>query len=139
MPTLFTRIIEGEIPGHFIHRDSICVVFLTINPISRGHALVVPIQEVDQWTDLAAPVAQHLFAVAQQIGIAQRQVYGSLRIGMIIAGFEIPHCHLHVIPANEMSDLSFERALPGVESSALIIEATALVAALATCRMPSDH
>ena len=71
MPTLFTRIIEGEIPGVFVWRDPQCVVFLSINPMHPGHTLVVPVAEVDHWIDLDPEVAAHLFQVAQTIGKAQ--------------------------------------------------------------------
>lgn len=132
MPTLFTRIIAGEIPGHFVYRDSLCVAFLTINPIATGHTLVVPIEEVDQWTDLSQQTSSHLLAIATKIGKAQKQVYGSTRIGLIIAGFEIPHCHLHVIPTNSMSDLSFDNAAKHVDESVLRSEAEKLSTALKT-------
>ncbi|TRZ74231.1 MAG: HIT family protein [Actinobacteria bacterium] len=132
MPTLFTRIIAGEIPGHFVYRDSLCVAFLTINPISSGHTLVVPIEEVDQWTDLSQQTSSHLLTIATKIGNAQKQVYGCTRIGLIIAGFEIPHCHLHVIPTNNMSDLSFENAAKHVDESVLRADAEKLSKALKT-------
>jgi len=132
MPTLFTRIIAGEIPGHFVYRDSLCVAFLTINPISSGHTLVVPIEEVDQWTDLSQQTSSHLLTIATKIGNAQKQVYGCTRIGLIIAGFEIPHCHLHVIPTNNMSDLSFENAAKHVDESVLCADAEKLSKALKT-------
>jgi diadenosine tetraphosphate (Ap4A) HIT family hydrolase len=132
VPTLFTRIIAREIPGHFVYQDNLCVAFLTINPIATGHTLVVPIEEVDQWTDLSQHTSSHLLAIATKIGNAQKQVYGSTRIGLIIAGFEIPHCHLHVIPTNSMSDLSFEHAASYVNESVLHAEAEKLSAAVKT-------
>ncbi|MEI8024158.1 MAG: HIT family protein, partial [Actinomycetota bacterium] len=95
--TLFTRIINGEIPGTFVYRDDLCVAFMTINPITAGHVLVVPVAEVDEWTDLSSEISSHLFHVAAQIGEAQKTAFNCARISLIIAGFEVPHCHLHLI------------------------------------------
>ena len=110
MTTLFTRIIEGEIPGRFVWRDDRAVAFLTIAPITPGHVLVVPVAEVDHWVDLSPDLAGHLMQVAQHIGEAQMGVFQPVRIGLIIAGLEVPHCHLHVIPIDAESDLSFAKA-----------------------------
>ena len=132
MPSLFTRIILGEIPGHFVHKDEYCVAFLTINPITTGHTLVVPIEEIDEWTNLSEATSTHLMLVAKRIGLAQKALYNCNRVGLIIAGFEIPHCHLHVIPANAMADLSFEHAAPHVETAQLAHQAQQLGSALKT-------
>ncbi len=112
MATIFSRIIDGELPGRFVWRDERCVGFLSINPIRPGHTLVVPVAEVDQWTDLEPGLATHLMAVAQTIGQAQQAVFGAERIGLIIAGYEIDHCHLHVIPTWSMGDFDFSQAAP---------------------------
>jgi histidine triad (HIT) family protein len=117
--TLFTKIINGDIPAKFVHRDELCVVFMSINPIATGHALVVPIVEIDQWTDLTQSLSQHLFAIAAKVGNAQKRAFGCERAGLIIAGFEVDHCHLHVIPTNSISDLSFANAASHVESNEL--------------------
>jgi diadenosine tetraphosphate (Ap4A) HIT family hydrolase len=101
MPTIFTRIIDGEIPGTFVWRDPECVVFLSIDPVRPGHALVVPRVEVDHWVDLDADVAAHLMVVAQDVARAQVAVYRPRRVGLLIAGLEVPHTHLHVIPIHE--------------------------------------
>ncbi len=125
--TLFSRIIHGQIPGTLVHRDDFCVAFMTINPITTGHLLVVPIDEVDQWTDLPSELSSHLFKVAAQISEAQKIAFKCARIALIIAGYEIPHCHLHLIPSNSMADLNFENAITSSnrddleQSSALII------------------
>ena len=132
MASLFTRIIRGEIPGHFVYKDEICVAFLTINPIATGHTLVVPIEEIDEWVDLPTATSSHLMLVARRIGLAQKQLYSCNRVGMIIAGFEIPHCHLHVIPANTMTDLSFEHAAAHVDPERLSEQAEHLAAVLKT-------
>jgi histidine triad (HIT) family protein len=115
MATLFTRIITGELPGTFVHQDEHCVAFMTINPISRGHLLVVPRLEIDQWTDLPDEISQHCFTVAKHIAAAQKLALGCTRVALIIAGFEVPHCHIHVIPAESIDDVSFANAVQHVD------------------------
>jgi histidine triad (HIT) family protein len=110
MATVFTKIIEGEIPGRFVWRDDRVVVFLTIAPITPGHVLVVPVEEVDHWVDLDPELAAHLMRVAREVGRAQMRVFQPRRVGMIIAGLEVPHCHLHLVPINVEAELSFSRA-----------------------------
>ena len=132
MPTIFTRIIDGEIPGTFVHRDEHCVAFLSINPMAAGHTLVVPVAEVDHWVDLPTDLAAHLFEVAHRIGRAQRVAFPCERVGMIIAGYEVPHTHIHVIPTSSMSELSFANAAASVERERLEQWAAAIVDALAT-------
>jgi histidine triad (HIT) family protein len=115
MPTVFTKIIEGEIPGEFVWRDDRAVAFMSINPISRGHALVVPSDEVDHWLDLDPDLATHLMTVAQRVGNAQQKAFEPTRIGLMIAGFEVPHTHLHVLPIDGLGDLSFANAATEVD------------------------
>ena len=110
MASIFTRIIDGEIPGRFVHTDDVCVAFLDVRPLARGHVLVVPRAEVDQWTDLDADTAAHLMRVAQRIGRAQKALLSPARVGLMIAGFEVPHVHVHVVPINGMGDLDFANA-----------------------------
>ena len=110
MPTIFTRIIDGEIPSRMLWEDEHCVAFLDVRPLAPGHALVVPRQETDQWTDLAAAEAAHLTSVAHAIGRAQREVFQPARIGLMIAGFEVPHTHLLVVPLESMAQLDFANA-----------------------------
>ncbi|MCC3273805.1 HIT family protein [Arthrobacter zhangbolii] len=110
MPTLFTRIINGEIPGRFVWKDNDVVAFLSIGPLSDGHVLVVPRQEINKWTDAPAELMQKLITVAQAVGKAQVEVFGSERAGLSIAGFEVDHLHLHVWPANSLEDFDFSRA-----------------------------
>jgi diadenosine tetraphosphate (Ap4A) HIT family hydrolase len=130
MATIFTRIINGEIPGLFVHRDERCVAFLDIRPLAPGHVLVVPIAEVDHWIDLAPELSAHLFAVAQRIGQAQQRAFGCERVGLIIAGYEVPHTHVHVIPTTHMGQLSFANAA-AASPEALREAAEAIIAQLA--------
>lgn len=131
MASVFTRIIAGELPGTFVYTDDVCVAFMTINPIARGHVLVVPRIEIDQWTDLPDDVSQHCFALAKQIAQAQKRVLHCDRVALIIAGFEVPHCHLHVIPAATIADVSFDNAATSVDFSDLAAVAAIITAALA--------
>ena len=105
MPSIFTRIINGEIPGRIIWRDDTCVAMIDIRPLNRGHVLVIPVTEVDQWTDLPAEVVTHCTGVAHAVGRAQKAVLSPARIGLMVAGFEVPHTHLHVVPLENMSHL----------------------------------
>ena len=109
-PSIFTRIIQGEIPGNFVYRDEICVALLTIEPISAGHTLVIPIDQVDEWWKLSNMTLTHLMSVAKRVSTALVDAYNCQRVGVMIAGFEVPHAHLHLMPANNMSDLDISRA-----------------------------
>src|SRR6478752_10102040 len=130
MPTIFTRIIEGELPGTFVWRDDVCVAFLSIAPLRPGHTLVVPRTEVDHWIDLPAATTAHLMGVAHEIGAAQMDAFTPARIGLIIAGLEVPHTHLHVVPIDAERDLSFANADPNTTPAALAQAGAALRAAL---------
>jgi histidine triad (HIT) family protein len=130
MATLFTKIIEGEIPGRFVWRDDRAVAFLTIAPITHGHTLVVPIEEVDHWLDLSPDLAAHLTEVARQVGLAQMRAFSARRVGLIVAGLEVPHCHLHVLPIAAEADLSFARADHNPDQARLDDAAGALRTAL---------
>ena len=130
MASVFTMIIKGDLPGTFVWEDDRCVAFMSINPLAYGHTLVVPRDEIDQWLDVPSDLRQHLFEVADRIGAAQKQVFGSQRIGMIIAGFEVPHMHIHLIPANTMSDMDFSLASDSVDAADLERAAESIKSAL---------
>ena len=126
MATIFTRIIEGEIPATFVWRDERAVAFMSVNPLATGHVLVVPRVEVDHWVDADPALDAHLFEVARVIGLAQREAFHCARIGLIIAGFEVSHLHVHVVPVNWQSQLSFENAAASVEHDELEAAAEAI-------------
>ena len=130
MTTIFSRIIRGEIPGTFVHRDDRCVAFLSINPLAHGHTLVVPIEEIDHWVDLPADLAAHLFEVAHRVGRAQQAAFRCERVGMIIAGYEVPHTHIHVIPTDHMAQLDFANAATEVDRTEMDDAAHAIRVAL---------
>jgi histidine triad (HIT) family protein len=119
VPTIFTRIIEGEIPGRFLWKDDLCVSFLDVRPLAPGHALVIPRSEIDEWTDLPVATATHLMTVAHTIGRAQKAILSPSRIGLMIAGFEVPHVHVHVVPMNSMAALDFAQANPAPDHDEL--------------------
>lgn len=130
MPSVFTRIIDGEIPGTFVWRDDLCVAFLSINPLRQGHVLVVPRAEVDHWLDCEAELRNHLVEVAQTIGRAIDRVHRPAKVGLMIAGLEVPHMHIHVVPIDTVHDLDFANAATSVEREELEGEAGALRAEL---------
>ncbi|MFM7687610.1 MAG: HIT family protein [Actinomycetota bacterium] len=130
MATIFTRIIDGDIPGTFVHRDDRCVAFLSINPLAHGHTLVVPVQEVDHWVDMPADLAAHVFGVAHRIARAQQAAFGCERVGMIIAGYEVPHAHVHLVPTVDMGQLNFANAAHSVDRDDLEAAAVAIIARL---------
>ena len=115
MATIFTRIINGELPGQFVYTDDLVVAFLSIMPLTPGHTLVVSRQEVDQWTDADEPLMHHCMDVARRIGNAAKQAFSAPRAGLVIAGLEVPHLHVHVFPAWSLEDFSFSRAKPASE------------------------
>lgn len=110
MTSVFTKVLQGDLPGRFVFRDERCAVFLTIAPINPGHLLVVPVEEVDHWDDLEPGLAAHLFQVAQRAAKAVKAVFAPARVALIIAGMEVPHAHLHVIGIDSEAELSFSRA-----------------------------
>jgi diadenosine tetraphosphate (Ap4A) HIT family hydrolase len=126
MPTLFTRIIEGDIPGTFVWRDDLAVAFLSINPLNAGHTLVVPRVETDHWLDLDLAVAQHCIVVSQFIGKAQQEAFKPTRVALLILGLEVPHVHLHVVPIWAESDVNFANAARSVERDDLEAAAEAI-------------
>ena len=130
MASVFTQIIEGSLPGHFVWRDELAVGFLSIAPLNRGHTLVVPRAEVDHWLDLEPELVAHLFIVAQSVGRAIQAAYQPEKVGMVVLGLEVPHVHIHVAPIWGPTDLDFHNADPGVANEVLAAEAETLRAAL---------
>ena len=107
MATIFTQIIEGKLPARFVWKDDRCVVFLSIRPLRPGHCLVVPREEIDHWIDLEPDLLCHLAETAQAVGRAQMAAFKPERIGLMLAGLEVPHCHFHVVPIRGLHDLDF--------------------------------
>ena len=109
-PTVFTRIIRGELPGRFVWRDDEVVAFLTIAPLNPGHTLVVPVRQVDHWTDVDPVLWGRISSVQHAVGRAIMRAFRPTRVGVIVAGLEVPHCHVHVLPFDHESELNFARA-----------------------------
>lgn len=107
MASVFTKIINGDIPGRFVYSDDETVAFLTIEPMTQGHTLVVPRAEIDQWQDVDADVFARFMGVTQLIGRALQLAFDVERTGLIIAGLEVPHLHVHVFPARNLTDFGF--------------------------------
>ena len=112
MATVFTKIINGELPGRFVYEDDDIVAFLTIQPMTQGHTLVVPRNEIDQWQDIEPAVFGRVMEVSQLIGKAVCKAFGAERAGVIIAGLEVPHLHVHVFPAYNLTDFGFANVDP---------------------------
>lgn len=130
MSTLFSRIISGELPGRFVWSDERCAGFLTIAPLRPGHALVVPREEIDEWTETGDDLLAELVLVAKRIGAAQQIAFDAPRSGLIIAGFEVPHVHLHVFPTWGIDDFDFGNVDPDPAPAELDAAADALRKAL---------
>jgi diadenosine tetraphosphate (Ap4A) HIT family hydrolase len=111
MASVFTMIMNRELPGRFVYEDDLgddgVVAFLTIEPMTQGHTLVVPRAEVDNWQNVDPALFGRVMDVSQRIGRAVCQAFGAQRAGMIIAGLEVPHLHVHVFPAYNLTDFGF--------------------------------
>ena len=120
--TLFTKIIKGEIPSYTIFEDDLTYAFLDINPIQPGHTLIVPKIEVDHFLDLEEPYYSRVFQNAKIIGKAIQKATGAKRIGTVIAGWDVPHFHYHILPINSMADLDHKNAQKRSEAEMLDIQ-----------------
>ena len=116
MPSIFTRIVNGELPSHCVAEDDEFFAFLDIQPVRPGHTLVIPKQEIDQFFDMDAELLSRVLVFAKPISSAIQAVTGAERIGAIVAGFDVPHAHLHLIPVDTMAELDFGRATPASQA-----------------------
>ncbi len=121
MASIFTKIIDGELPSYKIFEDDLTIAILALDQVNPGHVLVVPKQETNHWFDVPAETYSRVGLNAQKIAKAIQKVTGCPRVGTLVAGFEVPHYHLHLIPAWSIPDLDFKRAkrLPETEMVAL--------------------
>jgi histidine triad (HIT) family protein len=110
MASIFTKIIQGELPGHFVWEDDQVVAIMTIAPIQAGHLLVIPRAEIDHWDDLPPDLASHLMAVSQRLAKVLKTTFQCQRVSMMIVGLEVPHTHIHLVPINTMADTDFGKA-----------------------------
>lgn len=109
MPTLFSRIVSGEIPCHKIAENDQFLAFLDIMPLAEGHTLVIPKQEIDYIFDLPDDLLAGLILFAKSLAPALQQAVPCKRIGVSVIGLEVPHAHVHLIPMNTISDVNFSR------------------------------
>ncbi|HER09169.1 MAG TPA: HIT family protein [Bacteroides sp.] len=109
MSTLFSRIVSGEIPSYRIHEDERYYAFLDINPLARGHTLVIPKVETDYLFDLEDDVLGGMMVFAKKVARAIDSTMDCKRVGLAVLGLEVPHAHIHLIPINSLYDIEFSR------------------------------
>lgn len=110
MASIFTKIVNGEIPSHTIAEDENFFAFLDINPLVEGHVLVIPKKEVDYLFDLGDELYNGIWKFAKQIAVAIEKSIPCKRIGVAVIGLEVPHAHIHLVPLNTMGDINFSKA-----------------------------
>lgn len=109
MPSIFTKIINREIPGHIVHEDGEYIAFLDVNPLVHGHTLVVPKQETDYIFDLDDKTLSGLTLFAKKVAVALKKAVLCKRIGVCVIGLEVPHVHIHLVPMSDMGDINFSK------------------------------
>ena len=109
MASLFTRIIQGEIPSYKIAESAHCFAFLDISPLTKGHTLVVPKKEVDELFDLDEESLSHLIIFSKKVATALKKSVDCIRVGVMVAGLEVPHAHIHLVPMQSEGDLTFAK------------------------------
>lgn len=109
MATIFTKIINGEIPCYKIAENYRFVAFLDINPLREGHTLIVPRHEVDYFFDQDEDTLSEMIVFAKRVAVGMKQVISCKRIGVAVVGLEVPHAHLHLVPMDTMDDISFSK------------------------------
>ncbi len=134
MPSVFTRILDREIPGRFVYEDEHCAAFLTIAPVTPGHTLVVTRREVDDWLQLEDAERDALWAACAVVGKAIDAVYRPAKVAAMLIGLEVPHVHVHLIPIDSESQLDLAKADPDQDPAVLDETARTLVAAVTQVR-----
>jgi histidine triad (HIT) family protein len=107
MPTIFTKIVKGEIPCYKVAEDERFLAFLDVNPNAKGHTLCIPKKETDKVFDIVDPEYAALMLFSKKVAIALEKTIPCKRIGMAVIGLEVPHAHVHLIPLNEMDEMRF--------------------------------
>jgi len=110
MATIFSKIIAGEIPSYKVAESEMFYAFLDINPVAKGHTLVVPKIEVDYIFHLEDDILQKMMVFAKQVSLAIEKAIPCNRIGISVIGLEVPHAHIHLMPINKLHDMNFEKA-----------------------------
>ena len=119
MPSVFTKIINGDLPGRFVYRDDEVVAFLTIAPVRPGHTLVVPVQEIDSWLEIPDALRDRLFAVSQRVAAAIDRAFRPKKVAMLLLGLEVPHAHVHLLPIDSEAQVDFSQADGAADPAAL--------------------
>jgi diadenosine tetraphosphate (Ap4A) HIT family hydrolase len=119
VPSVFTKIINGELPGRFVYRDDEVVAFLTIAPVRPGHTLVVPVREIDSWLEIPDDLRDRLFAVSQRVGAAIDRAFRPKKVAMLLLGLEVPHAHVHLLPIDSEAQVDFSQADSSADPAAL--------------------
>lgn len=110
MASIFTKIINNELPSYRIHEDDLTISILALDQVNLGHVLVIPKMEVNHWFEVPTEIFVRVQTNAQKIALAIKKSTDCPRVGIMVAGFEVPHYHLHLIPAWSIPDLDFKRA-----------------------------
>ena len=126
--TIFSKIVAGEIPSYKVAEDEHYYAFLDINPVAKGHTLVIPKREVNYLFELTEQEYAGLWAFARKVALALEQAVPCKRIGVAVLGMEVPHCHIHVVPLNTEGDLNFQKPKMTLEAE----EMTAIAEAIAS-------
>ena len=134
--SVFTRIIDGELPARFVWRDPDVVAFLTRNPLRPGHTLVVPRREIDDWVDMDAALTAKVFEASRRIAKGIGKAFPCRKVGVMVAGLEVPHVHVHLVPIQGLNDLDFDRQEQNPDPIALDAAAESLRAALRSLGYP---
>ncbi len=119
MPSVFTRILQRELPGRFVYEDDDCAAFLTIAPVTPGHTLVVTRREVDDWLELTPDERSALWSACAIVGKAIDQVFHPGKVAAMLIGLEVPHVHVHLVPINSESQLDLSKADPNTDPAAM--------------------
>ena len=109
MSSIFTKIVNGEIPCYKVAEDDKFLAFLDVNPNAKGHTLCIPKQEIDKFFDIEDELYLGLMAFSKKVAIALEKTVPCLRVGMAVIGLEVPHAHVHLIPLNEMGEMTFKQ------------------------------
>lgn len=130
MSSIFTKIVQGEIPCHKVAESDTCLAFLDINPLAKGHTLVIPKQEIDYLFDVEDPLYTDLMNFAKVVAKAIDLTMPCERVGMAVIGLEVPHAHIHLIPINDVGDINFARPKLSLSHEELATIASTIGAAI---------
>ena len=120
MPSIFTKIVKGEIPSYKVYEDKNFLAFLDINPLKKGHTLVIPKKEVDYIFDIDSKEYQNLWNTAKKIALGMKKVIECNRISIVVMGLEVPHAHIHLIPLDSMQDIDFSQPKLNISNDEMV-------------------